>query len=40
MGGKKQGMIQMAGSLKTHWIRYINEINLQVNPADMRATAM
>ena len=40
MGGKKQGMITLAGSLKTHWIKYINGINLQVNPADMRAVAM
>ena len=40
MGGKKQGIIQLAGSLKTHWIQYVTELNMQVNPADGRAMAM
>ena len=34
MGTKKQGMTILKGSLKTHWMMYINHVNLQVNPAD------
>jgi len=26
MGGKKQGMAILGGSLKTHWLKYINEV--------------
>ena len=34
MGTKKQGVTILTGSLKTHWMMYINYINLSVNPAD------
>ena len=34
MGAKKQGMTVLKGSLKTHWMMYINYVNLSVNPAD------
>ena len=34
MGTKKQGMTVLKGSLKTHWMMYINYVNLSVNPAD------
>ena len=34
MGTKKQAQLILKGSLKTHWMMYINYVNLQVNPAD------
>jgi hypothetical protein len=33
--GKKKALIILKGSLKTHWIRYITTLNMDVNPADM-----
>lgn len=33
MGTKKQGMLILRGSQKTHWMMYINFVHLQVNPA-------
>ena len=32
MGGKKQGVAQFYGSLKTHWMMYINAVDIKVNP--------
>ena len=37
MGTKKQGMTIFKGSLKTHWLMYINFLKLSVNPADQLA---
>lgn len=34
MGAKRQGMTILKGSLKTHWMMYINYVNVSVNPAD------
>ncbi len=34
MGKKKVTMI-FKGSLKTHWIRYITNLNINVNPTDI-----
>ena len=34
MGGKKAGQLVLTGSLKKHWIRYINKLILDVNPTD------
>ena len=34
MGSKKQGMIVLRGSMKSHWLQYISALNLDVNPAD------
>ena len=33
MGVKKNGMTIMAGSLKTHWMKYVTELNMHINPA-------
>lgn len=35
MGGKKQGMTIFAGSMKSHWIKYINEVTISTNPVDI-----
>ena len=35
MGGKKQLQKVFTGSLRSHWIRYINKIDLKLNPADL-----
>jgi hypothetical protein len=32
--GKKKGIQILSGSLKTHWMKYITEVNLDINPAD------
>ena len=34
MGAKRQAMTILKGSLKTHWMMYINYVNVSVNPAD------
>ena len=34
MGTKKQGQKILTGSLKTHWMMYVNYVNIQVNPTD------
>ena len=34
MGAKKQAQTILTGSLKTHWMMYINYVNLSVNPTD------
>ena len=34
MGTKKQAALVLKGSLKTHWMMYINSVDLQVNPVD------
>ena len=34
--GKKNAIGVFSGSLKTHWLRYINEVNLNINPADVQ----
>ena len=33
MGTKKQGQLVLKGSLKTHWMMYINVVKLELNPA-------
>jgi len=33
MGTKKQGMTILRGSKKTHWMMYINFVQMSVNPA-------
>ena len=33
MGTKKQGQMVLKGSLRTHWMMYINVVNLELNPA-------
>ena len=32
MGGKKQGIKIFTGSLKTHWLQYINKVEVNINP--------
>ena len=34
MGTKRQGVTMLRGSLKTHWMMYINFVHLRINPAD------
>ena len=34
MGTKRQGQTILRGSLKTHWMMYINFVHLKINPAD------
>ena len=38
--GKKKAIQIFKGSLKTHWIRYVTNFNMHVNPAHMYATNM
>ena len=33
-------MTILAGSLKTHWIRYVTELNLDINPTCQRSMAL
>lgn len=33
MGGKKQGIKIFKGSLKTHWLMYVNKIEVNINPS-------
>ena len=40
MGVKKNGMTVLSGSLQTHWIRYVTELKIRVNPTDAHAIAM
>lgn len=37
--GKKKSIMILKGSLKTHWIRYVTTLNLNVNPADAYGNA-
>ena len=37
MGAKKNGMTILKGSLKSHWIRYVTECHLNINPCEMKA---
>ena len=32
MGKKKQGVQVLRGSLKKHWLMYITQVNMDVNP--------
>lgn len=32
--GKKKAIMIFKGSTKTHWIRYITNLNMAINPAD------
>ena len=34
--GKKQTIAIFKGSLKTHWMRYINSVDLNMNPTDFQ----
>ena len=34
MGRKKQGQKILQGSLKTHWMMYVNYVDIQINPTD------
>ena len=40
MGAKKNGMTILAGSLKKHWMMYVTELNMKVNPTDLHAVSM
>ena len=40
MGSKKLGQTVLSGSLQTHWIRYVTELKINVNPNDSHAIAM
>ena len=40
MGAKKNGMQILSGSLKTHWIRYVTELHMQINPTCHRSISM
>jgi hypothetical protein len=40
MGGKKQCQTVLKGSLRTHWLKYINNVDIQVNPADRPGSNM
>ena len=40
MGGKKQCQIVLKGSLRTHWLKYVNQVELAVNPADRPGSNM
>lgn len=32
MGGKKQGIKIFKGSLKSHWLQYVNKVEVNINP--------
>ena len=34
--GTKQTIAIFKGSLKTHWMRYINSVDLNMNPTDFQ----
>ena len=40
MGGKKQGMRVLTGSLKSHWMKYVTELHMTLNPTDRKALVM
>ena len=40
MGAKKNGMTILTGSLKKHWMMYVTELNMKVNPTDTKAVSM
>jgi len=40
MGGKKQAITIYKGSLKSHWMKYINQVDMKVNPADTIGSSM
>ena len=40
MGAKKNGMLIMKGSLQQHWIRYVTELNMSINPTDNHSVSM
>ena len=40
MGAKKNGMSILKGSLQTHWIRYVTELNMSINPTCLHSTSM
>ena len=37
MGGKKKAIMIFKGSTKIHWIRYITNLNMEVNPTSIVA---
>lgn len=37
MGGKKKAIMIFRGSTKVHWIRYITNLNMDVNPTSLTA---
>ena len=39
MGVKKNGMKILHGSLRTHWIMYVTEMNMKINPVDVKAVS-
>ena len=39
MGVKKNGMKIMSGSLKTHWIQYVTEMNMKINPVCIKSVS-
>ena len=40
MGGKKQAIAIYKGSLKSHWMKYINQVDMKLNPADTIGSSM
>ena len=40
MGVKKQSMTIFRGSLHKHWIMYVTELHMKINPTDLNAVAM
>ena len=40
MGAKKNGMSILAGSMKLHWIRYVTELHMSINPVDCHSVSL
>ena len=40
MGVKKNGMTILRGSLQKHWMMYVTELNMNINPTDLHAVSM
>ena len=40
MGAKKNGMTILRGSMTTHWIRYVTELHMMINPTDFKSASM
>ena len=38
--GKKKAIMIFKGSTKTHWIRYVTNLQMAVNPADTYSVSM
>jgi len=40
MGVKKQTMTVLKGSLYRHWMMYVTELNMKINPTDLNAVSL